>query len=484
MFNIKEEVISNINKAFSVYEVISKRRSTISAANRSDLISAMSNFQKRLKELRREDSSFKSYLNNLWTMYKGQRKRNSEDDPEENSSTFSQYSFNQDAENSKKKKKRNANNALLAPIQDEKSLNSVVSSLEEKLGALQKASELTKDAQDLHLQVKSRFGDHKSAKKLINDTASLVESCKESQNSAKELITKVAKDQRPVYLTPKGNPIIVTLHKLIRSAMVSANAETAPELAVKEVKYMMDILPDGNIRFASFTPMDNIPTIDGNTIDIYLMVGIDLKDVKNIGSTDKIDNTERFGETMITFVEDIIRPQSAPKMYAIKNGKDIKNVLSFLARRYNITLFTGVPHGDPETRRKKLYQKLIFFKDKNITITSDGSLITAKIPLKKLKFSPNGEINSSVSRIMIKEMALIAGTIPSSLTIEKIQPKGAYVFVTFKVMPSKVKELPEAEDSATTEEISLSNNISNDAPTEIDNSKFMEELRKSIGEWM
>lgn len=351
---------------------------------------------------------------------------------------------------------------------------SVKSQLEQSIATFKNAREKWAKAASLVVQIESDFGDNAAATKLLKQAKDLVAELSKLNEEKEQMLSALTKSHVPIQLTTHDEelfrPLIGYIVKDLRSLGTDA------DIKVKESKYIPGIAPGGQIRWARYIPLVNIPTIYGETKNTYLVVTVTFlaygeqkgKIVPMMIADKRGVEKPAISQISIGMMNKFNDPIALSKiLYKVASFKEAKDILSYLAQKNNLAVFGSELEGTVESRMNKVKERLQILNDPSIEVIKDKdkrNFITVKVPVDKVdsNLGATGEIPKTANptewdKRLYLDVQAYAGLPKDSrynagrLRVEKTYKKGKFVYFLFRVLNITSDKL--ATDDLATKEI-------------------------------
>ena len=234
---------------------------------------------------------------------------------------------------------------------------------------------------------------------------------------------------------------------------------TDADLKVKDSKYIPGVTESGQIRWARYIPLVNVPTIFGETKNTYLVVTITfLASEEKRGKLLPMMIVDKRGvekpaisQFSIGMMNKFNDPIALSKiLYKVSSVNEAKDVLSYLAQKNNLAIFGHEIEGTVQSRMEKVKERLRILNDPDIEIIKDKNkrnFITVKVPANKVNsnLGSSGELPKTTNptewdKNLYMDVQAYAGLPKDSrynagrLRVEKVYKKGAFVYFLFRVL--------------------------------------------------
>lgn len=330
---------------------------------------------------------------------------------------------------------------------------------ENAISTFKDSKEKWSKAAALVVQIENDFGDNPAAKPLLDHAHKLMKEFKELEKEKEEILSQLTKTHIPIQLTTHDTKFFRPLISYIVQDLKKAGG--GADIKIKESKYIPGIVPGkaGQIRFARYIPLVNIPTIFGERKNTYLIVtvtymayGEEKGKIVPLMLTDKRGvEKPAISQYSIGIMNKFNDPISLSKiLYKAPTLMDAKNILAYFAQKNNFAVFGQEIEGTVEERLEKVREKLYLLNDPDIKILKDKNkrnFITIKIPKEKVKTSintdgsfPNTENFNTWDKKLFMDVKAILGIPawpkgPGRLRIERVTEKGDFVYFLYRVLP-------------------------------------------------
>lgn len=277
---------------------------------------------------------------------------------------------------------------------------SVKKQLEDSIATFKESREKLAKASALVIQIKEDFGDNPASKKLLDHADKLVKDFQALNKEQEEALSALTKTHVPVQLTTHDNDFFRPLIAYIVGDLKKTTNKSGenPDLLIKKSKYIPGIVPGnaGQIRWARYIPLINIPTIFGEIKNTHLVVCITFMAYSEAKGkivpmmlTDK-RGVEKPAISQISLgilnkFNDPIALSSV--LYKVASLNEAKDVLAYLAQKNNLAVFGQELEGSTEERMEKVKEKLQILTLPDVKIIKDKNkrnFITVKVPMNKV----------------------------------------------------------------------------------------------------
>ena len=353
------------------------------------------------------------------------------------------------------------------------SKTSVKQQLEESIATFRKAREHLAKANSFLVEADANFRGHPSAtaKSLIKAAEKMAEEASELNKEKEAMLSALTKTHVPIQLTTDDEKFFRPLVKFvvddIKKTRLSKGGEKA-NLLMKESKYIPGIVPGnaGQIRWARYIPLTDIPTIHGETKSTHIVVCITfMAYTEKKGRIVPMMITDKRGVEkpavsqisigMLSKYNDPIALSS--HLFKVSSLNEAKDILAYLAQKESLSLFGPELEGTVESRVEKVKEKLRVLNDPEIKIIRDKekrNFITIKVPKTKVDTNlgttggfPKTEQPTEWDKKLYMDVQAYAGLPANSrynygrLRIEKVYAKDGFVYFLFRVLRIEQKQL-------------------------------------------
>lgn len=334
---------------------------------------------------------------------------------------------------------------------------SVRKQLEDSVATFKNTREKWAKAASLVVQIESDFGDNPAASKLLAQAKSLVKELSALNVEKEKMLSELTKSHVPVQLTTHDKDFFRPLIAFIVNDLKSLGTDA--DIKVKESKYIPGVTESGQIRWARYIPLVNVPTIFGETKNTYLVVTITfLASEEKRGKILPMMIVDKRGvekpaisQFSIGMMNKFNDPIALSKiLYKVASVNEAKDVLSYLAQKNNLAIFGHEIEGTVQSRLEKVKERLRILNDPDIEILKDKNkrnFITVKVPVSKVNsnLGSSGELPKTTNptewdKNLYLDVQAYAGLPKDSrynagrLRIEKVYKKGSFIYFLFRVL--------------------------------------------------
>ena len=334
---------------------------------------------------------------------------------------------------------------------------SVKKQLENAVATFRNTREKWAKAASLVVQIESDFGDNPAASKLLAQAKALVKELSALNVEKEQMLSDLTKSHVPVQLTTHDTEFFRPLIAFIVNDLKAIGGDA--DLKVKDSKYIPGVSESGQIRWARYLPLVNIPTIFGDTKNTYLVVTITfLASSESRGKIVPMMIMDKRGvekpavsQFSIGMMNKFNDPLALSKiLYKVSSVKEAQDVLSYLAQKNNLAIFGQEIEGTVQSRLEKVKERLRILNDPDITVLKDKdkrNFITVKVPASKVdsNLGATGELPKTTNptewdKNLYLDVQAYAGLPKDSrynagrLRVEKVYKKGSFIYFLFRVL--------------------------------------------------